>query len=89
MIHPNDEDDDSELGNAKPRSYKQVPQVGGAVISNPTFDYLKTEEKVRGFLSQQYPTTANPAPLGLCAFALTTFVLSMFNAGGLVCKETF
>src|SRR4051794_41937792 len=24
---------------------------------------------------------ANPAPLGLAAFALTTFVLSMFNAG--------
>jgi succinate-acetate transporter protein len=27
------------------------------------------------------PVVANPAPLGLAAFALTTFVLSMFNAG--------
>jgi len=27
------------------------------------------------------PVTANPAPLGLAAFALTTFVLSMFNSG--------
>jgi len=27
------------------------------------------------------PVTANPAPLGLAAFARTTFVLSMFNAG--------
>jgi uncharacterized protein len=27
------------------------------------------------------PSIANPAPLGLAAFALTTFVLSMFNAG--------
>jgi uncharacterized protein len=27
------------------------------------------------------PATANPAPLGLAAFALTTFVLSMFNSG--------
>jgi uncharacterized protein len=27
------------------------------------------------------PTIANPAPLGLSAFALTTFVLSSFNAG--------
>jgi succinate-acetate transporter protein len=27
------------------------------------------------------PTVANPAPLGLCAFALTTFVLSSANAG--------
>ena len=26
------------------------------------------------------PSTANPAPLGLCAFALTTFVLSAANA---------
>jgi succinate-acetate transporter protein len=26
-------------------------------------------------------TSANPAPLGLCAFALTTFVLSSINAG--------
>lgn len=27
------------------------------------------------------PTTADPGPLGLAAFALTTFVLSMFNSG--------
>jgi succinate-acetate transporter protein len=27
------------------------------------------------------PATANPAPLGLAGFALTTFVLSMFNTG--------
>jgi uncharacterized protein len=27
------------------------------------------------------PPVANPAPLGLAAFALTTFVLSMFNSG--------
>ena len=27
------------------------------------------------------PPVANPAPLGLAAFAMTTFVLSMFNAG--------
>jgi len=27
------------------------------------------------------PAVANPAPLGLCAFALTTFVLSSLNAG--------
>jgi succinate-acetate transporter protein len=27
------------------------------------------------------PTIANPGPLGLSAFALTTFVLSLHNAG--------
>ena len=30
------------------------------------------------------PATANPAPLGLCGFALTTFVLSCVNAGFLI-----
>jgi uncharacterized protein len=34
-----------------------------------------------GSVAQPAPLTANPAPLGLAAFALTTFVLSMFNAG--------
>ena len=29
----------------------------------------------------QWPSVADPGPLGLAAFALTTFVLSMFNAG--------
>jgi succinate-acetate transporter protein len=60
--------------------------VDGAVISNPNFDYANNVEKYQGFLSKQFPTTANPAPLGLCGFALTTFVLSLHNAGGLVCK---
>lgn len=32
--------------------------------------------------------TANPAPLGLCGFALTTFVLSSVNAGWLATTDT-
>jgi len=32
-------------------------------------------------LGQQFPSIANPAPMGLAGFALTTFVLSMHNAG--------
>jgi succinate-acetate transporter protein len=32
-------------------------------------------------VEQPPPVSANPAPLGLAAFALTTFVLSMFNTG--------
>jgi hypothetical protein len=47
---------------------------------NPTHKYMKS----KGHLSKQFPTIANPAPLGLCAFALTTFVLSMMNAGVIV-----
>lgn len=75
---------DVELGSA---SYTHVPQLpNGALIHNPTYQYLNEVEKVQGYLSKQFPTIANPAPLGLCGFALTTFVLSMMNAGGLVCK---
>jgi succinate-acetate transporter protein len=39
-------------------------------------------------LMKMYPSTNyqgfNPTPLGLCGFALTTFVLSMYNAGAVV-----
>ena len=54
------------------------------IIANPTYRYFEKEEKLHGFLSQQFPTIANPAPLGLCGFALTTFVLSMYNTGAIV-----
>lgn len=64
----------------------QQALINAALITNPNYDYANNVEKYQGFLSKQFPTTANPAPLGLCAFALTTFVLSMINAGGLVCK---
>jgi succinate-acetate transporter protein len=37
-------------------------------------------EETTGGASQAAVVIANPAPLGLAAFALTTFVLSMFNA---------
>jgi succinate-acetate transporter protein len=53
-------------------------------VANPTYKYFEREEKLHGFLSQQFPTIANPAPLGLAAFALTTFVLSMYNTGAIV-----
>ena len=33
------------------------------------------------YASPEARTTADPGPLGLAAFAMTTFVLSMFNAG--------
>jgi succinate-acetate transporter protein len=57
-------------------------------VANPGYKYFQTEEKLHGFLSQQFPTIANPAPLGLCAFALTTFVLSMYNTGAIVSLRT-
>eukprot|EP01039_Chlorochromonas_danica_P010631 gene10631-11782_t len=54
------------------------------MVMNPTYGYFQTQEKLHGFLSQQFPTIANPAPLGFCAFALTTFVLSMYNTGAII-----
>jgi uncharacterized protein len=39
------------------------------------------QEEPVGGRTAGLPAVANPAPLGLAAFALTTFVLSMFNAG--------
>src|SRR4051794_27981310 len=38
-------------------------------------------EQQRGVMPPVAPAIADPAPLGLAAFALTTFVLSFFNAG--------
>lgn len=71
---------------------QQQPSFGGARMNNgdklvpehlgnPSYIY---QEEVNGFLSKQFPTIGNPAPLGLCGFALTTFVLSMYNVGATV-----
>lgn len=53
-------------------------------VSNKTYRHLEEVHGVKGGLSKQFPTIANPAPLGLAGFALTTFVLSMMNAGVIV-----
>jgi len=63
------------------RSVSPYSDTTKRIVSNPTFEYFEKEEQIRGYLSRQFPTIANPAPLGLCAFALTTFCLSMYNAG--------
>jgi succinate-acetate transporter protein len=42
---------------------------------------LSQERTTRAAPAPPAATIADPAPLGLAAFALTTFVLSMFNAG--------
>lgn len=59
------------------------PSKHNPLVGNPTFQYPQTEEKLHGFLSQQFPTIANPAPLGLAAFAFTTFTLSLYNSGAI------
>ena len=52
--------------------------------ANPNWEQ---DEEFKGFLSKQFPTIANPAPLGLSAFALTTWLLSMYNVGAWVPSE--
>jgi succinate-acetate transporter protein len=47
-----------------------------AAVSTPRFSADSTAGE-----SARVAPIANPAPLGLAAFALTTFVLSMFNSG--------
>jgi succinate-acetate transporter protein len=43
--------------------------------------YRPVQEEPVGGRTAGVPAIANPAPLGLAAFALTTFVLSMVNSG--------
>jgi uncharacterized protein len=50
------------------------PTIGGTGRARAA---VAGEESVARIL----PVTADPGPLGLAAFALTTFVLSMFNSG--------
>lgn len=69
--------------------YKGVPGIEPASHSAKVFakwDVPPAQEKISEILAKQFPPTANPAPLGLGAFALTTLVLSLMNAGGLRCK---
>jgi uncharacterized protein len=49
-----------------------------AIIAAITTWYIATH---RSALEPALPTKANPMPLGLSAFALTAFVVSLFNAG--------
>ena len=34
-------------------------------VANPTYKYFQTEEKLHGFLSQQFPTIANPVMISI------------------------
>jgi succinate-acetate transporter protein len=52
----------------------EAGSIGGDAVGGRTATQMAIVE-------QPPPITANPAPLGLAGFALTTFVLSMFNSG--------
>ncbi|CAF1076371.1 unnamed protein product [Didymodactylos carnosus] len=79
------------ISNDTDRVEKSATLSGGAAVNK---DQLATYERFLQFqrLINLYDTQSavipkkigNPAPLGLCAFALTTFILSMYNAGATV-----
>jgi succinate-acetate transporter protein len=50
-------------------------------VRHPANGEGATLDQTRGVVPPVAPTIGDPAPLGLAAFALTTFVLSFFNAG--------
>lgn len=58
--------------------YGPLARVGGGSGRNPAFG---GEFQPGTFASVAERKFANPAPLGLSAFALTTFVLSLINVG--------
>lgn len=79
--------DDLELGAY--REYQTFKRLHNMFNNNPTNHYEKNSQMINNAMSNLYlprisvesfPLMANPAPIGLCAFALTTFVLSVYNA---------
>jgi succinate-acetate transporter protein len=58
---------------------RTAPGVRTADAPDPTRDETAQAQTAR--VVETKPVTADPGPLGLAAFALTTFVLSIFNSG--------
>jgi succinate-acetate transporter protein len=58
---------------------RTAPGMRTADAPDPTRDETAQAQTAR--VVETKPVTADPGPLGLAAFALTTFVLSMFNSG--------
>ncbi|MEA2411559.1 MAG: uncharacterized protein QOC77_2120 [Thermoleophilaceae bacterium] len=58
---------------------RTAPGTRTADAPDPTRDETAQAQTAR--VVETKPVTADPGPLGLAAFALTTFVLSMFNSG--------
>src|SRR4051794_1276245 len=65
------------------RERREESAVEAASIPTQTRDATggRAAHAQNGAAAPPAPAVANPGPLGLAAFALTTFVLSMFNAG--------
>src|SRR6476661_8676423 len=55
--------------------------AGGRTADAPDPTRDETAQAQTARVVETKPVTADPGPLGLAAFALTTFVLSIFNSG--------
>src|SRR3954451_13592230 len=58
---------------------RTAPGARTADAPDPTWDETAQAQTAR--VVETKPVTADPRPLGLAAFALTTFVLSVFTSG--------
>jgi succinate-acetate transporter protein len=82
VLSPNvDQEDLAVALNAGPHPGTQTTDAGNeflADLSDPTAGRVAM---ARELASENVRMIADPAPLGLACFALTTFLLSLFNAG--------
>src|SRR3954447_2001929 len=67
--------------NAPSHSGTQITDVGNEFLSDPSDPTAGRVAMARELASENVRMIADPAPLGLGCFALTTFLLSLFNAG--------
>lgn len=76
----NNTNEKSQSHHRRPNSDEETVQIGDSLVSRQ-----ELIEAVRGIISTEEltkkfkPTLGNPAPTGLCGFALTTFMLSLVN----------
>jgi succinate-acetate transporter protein len=67
--------------NAAPHPGTQTTDTGNEFLADPSDPTAGRVAMARELASENVRMIADPAPLGLGCFALTTFLLSLFNAG--------
>ncbi|MCW2704520.1 MAG: hypothetical protein JWQ37_2515 [Blastococcus sp.] len=67
--------------NAAPHPGTQTTDVGNEFVADLSDPTAGRVAMARELASENVRMIADPAPLGLACFALTTFLLSLFNAG--------
>lgn len=73
--------DHAERGNARHFNYGGNPLARNETTDSARFQAFGGALEPGLFRAPEGRKFGNPAPLGLCAFALTTFLLSLINLG--------